>query len=113
VQQERGRKLAPRQCCRPCEAWLRPSMRSMASPLYAQHSSAPLCAAWLRHDAKMLVTPRAPDAIWGMAADKTLRCVGRRRLHPFDQAKGPTRPAPRLIPSGSKRREALPVASPS
>ena len=51
AQQERGRKLSPRQCCRPCEAWL-------------------------RHDAKMLVTPRAgmqsgewrrtnPCAAWG------------------------------------------------
>ena len=25
------------------------------------------------HDAKMLVTPRGRDAIWGMAADKPVR----------------------------------------
>ena len=83
AQQERGRKLAPRQCCRPCEAWL-------------------------RHDAKMLVTPRGRDATRGMAADKPVRSRGAAKAaSATNKEKGPPRPAPRLIPSGSKRREAL------
>jgi hypothetical protein len=32
------------------EAWLRPSILRMASPLYVMHGSAPLFFAWLRHD---------------------------------------------------------------
>jgi len=51
---------------------------AVSSPLFsgavhAKHGSAPPCAAWLRHDAKMLVTPQGKDAIWGMAADKPVR----------------------------------------
>jgi hypothetical protein len=80
----------------------------MAPPLYAQHGSAPLCAAWLRHDTKMLVTPRAPDAIWGMAADKPLRSRGAvKAASKTDTAKGWTRPAPLFSPLGRKRREAI------
>jgi hypothetical protein len=88
-------------------------MRSMAPPLYAQHGSAPLCAAWLRHDAEMLVTPRA-----GMQSGewrRTNRCarVGRRRLHP-QRTKKRARPAPLpvTIPSGDNAaRRSLALAA--
>jgi len=79
----------------------------VSSAVHAKHGSAPLCAAWLRHDAKMLVTPRAPDAIWGMAADKTFALRGAAKAaSATSKEKGPTRPAPRLNPTGAKRREA-------
>jgi len=81
VQQVRGRKLAPRQCCRQRE----------------NVGDAP-----------------GRDAIWGMAADKPLcLCGAAKAASATTKEKGPTRPAPRLIPSGTKRREALPLASPS
>jgi len=88
VQQERGRKLAPRQCCRPCEAWL-------------------------RHDAKMLVTPRAgmqsgewrrtsPWAAWGGEG-----CIRN------DQRKGPDPPRSPLpsprAPSAARRSRLPPL----
>jgi len=111
----RGRKLAPRQCCRPCEAWLRHDakawLRHDAKAWLRHDAKAWLrhdAKAWLRHDAKMLVTPRAPDAIWGMAADKTFALRGAAKAaSATSKEKGPTRPAPRLIPSGAKRREAI------
>jgi len=60
----------------------------------------------------MLVTPRGRDATRGMVADKPLRlCGAAKAASATNKEKGPTRPAPRLIPSGTKRREALPVAS--
>ena len=79
VQQVRGRKLAPRQCCRQRE----------------NVGDAP-----------------GRDAIWGMAADKPLCLCGAAKAASIStKEEGPTRPAPRLIPSGAKRREALPLAS--
>ncbi len=55
----------------------------------------------------MLVTPRGRDATRGMVADKPLRlCGAAKAASATNKEKGPTRPAPRLIPSGTKRREA-------
>jgi len=85
AQQERGRKLAPRQCCRPCEAWL-------------------------RHDAKMLVTPRGRDATRGMAADNPLRLCGAvKAASATIKEKGPTRPAPRFHPLGRQALRGAPA----
>jgi len=83
-------------------------IRSIAPPLYAQHGSAPLCAAWLRHDAKMLVTPRAGMQSGEWRPTNPCACVGRRRLHP-QRPKKRARPAPLPAshPSGTKRREAI------
>ncbi len=78
----------------------------VSAAVHAKHGCAPLCAAWLRHDAKMLVTPRASDAIWGMAADKPLRLRGAVKAASIsNKEKGPTRPAPRFHLFGPKRRE--------
>jgi hypothetical protein len=80
AQQERGRKLAPRQCCRQRE----------------NVGDAP-----------------GRDAIWGMAADKPLRSRGAAKAASISTKRraGPA-PLPVTIPSGTKRREARPRASP-
>jgi len=79
----------------------------VSAAVHAKHGSAPLCAAWLRHDAKMLVTPRAGMQSGEWRRTNPCACVGRRRPHPY-RTKKRARPAPLpvFISSGRNRREA-------